>query len=233
MTSVPVLELYSSIECPFAYLAIYRLRQAWPAYAGRIKLAWRALSLEYINKVGNSHPLFEAELKIIRQIEPSIPMQSWSRPVWDWPVTLWPAFEALACAQAQSPDAAFAASWALRHAYFAESRNIALRHELMAVAERVAQEAPLDLERFAHDWDSGRYKPAVLSESRRGWHELKVDGSPTFVLPDGRQVSNPAVGDIDFDEASYTLRSYQPYEGNPLALIRRVLDDVIRSQTAV
>src|SRR5688572_25481368 len=99
---LPTLELYSSVECPFAYLAIYRLRQVWPSYAGRIRLVWRALSLEYVNSTGNSRPLFEAELSLVRRIEPGLPGRSWSRPEWDWPVTMWPAFEALACAQAQS-----------------------------------------------------------------------------------------------------------------------------------
>lgn len=226
---LPVLELYSSIECPFAYLAIYRLRQVWPAYAGRVQVVWRALSLEHVNKVGNSRPLFEAELKVIQQIEPSIPGHSWSRREWDWPVTLWPAFEALACAQAQNHDAAFAMSWALRYGYFVESRNIALRHEILAIAEQVAQETPLDLARFTRDWDSGRHKETVLAESRKGWHELKVDGSPTFVLPDGRQISNPAIGDIDFDESTYILQSYKPYEGDPLDAIRGLLDDVVHS----
>jgi hypothetical protein len=69
---LPTLELYSSIECPFAYLAIYRLRKVWPDYRDRLHLTWRALSLEFVNQVGNSHPLFEAEIKLIQQIEPSI-----------------------------------------------------------------------------------------------------------------------------------------------------------------
>jgi predicted DsbA family dithiol-disulfide isomerase len=222
---IPNIELYSSIECSFAYLAVHRLRQVWPSYAGRVQLVWRALSLEYVNRVPNSRPLFEAELTLFGQIDASLPMRSWVRPEWDWPVTLWPAFEALACAQAQGSDAAWAMSWALRHAYFAESRTIALRHELLAITEQVAQEAPLDLALFVDDWDSGRYKGAVLAESRRGWHELKVDGSPTFVLPDDRQVSNPAVGEIDFDEATSTLRSYIPYEGDPLDVFRSLLDE--------
>jgi predicted DsbA family dithiol-disulfide isomerase len=71
---------------------------------------------------------------------------------------MWPAFEALACAQAQNGEAAFAMSWALRYAFFTESRNIALRGELLAIAQAVAQETSLDLARFEADWDSGRYK---------------------------------------------------------------------------
>jgi predicted DsbA family dithiol-disulfide isomerase len=223
----PTIEIYSDIHCPWTYLAIYRLRLVWPEYAGRVRLAWRALSLEYINRQGAPKPLLEVELDLIRTIEPRLPIQPWRRPEWQWPVTFWPAFEALACAQAQSHDAAYALSWALRHAFFAESRSPALRHELLAIAEGVAAEARLDLARFEEDWDSGRHKAGVIADSRRGWHTLKVGGSPTFVLPNGRQISGPASGDADIDEERAVVRGYTPYEGDPLAAFRALLDEAI------
>jgi predicted DsbA family dithiol-disulfide isomerase len=225
--SPPTIELYSSLECPYAYLAIYRLRQIWPEYAGRVQVIWRALSLEYINQTSVSKPTHDAELPLFAQIEPALPMQPWSRPDWQWPVTMWPAFEALACAQAQSHEAAFIMSWALRYAYFAQSCNLSLRHELLAVAQQVAAEGKLDLARFEQDWDRGHYKGNVIAESRRGWHELKVNGSATFVLPDGSQVTNPALGEVDFDEQNSVLRSYTPYTGDPLAVFREILEVAI------
>lgn len=222
-----MIEIYSSIECPFAYLAVYRLRRVWPEYAGRVQVAWRALSLEYINGRGPSRPVIELELDLFRQMEPGLPVQQWSRAAWEWPATMWPAFEALACAQAQSADAGMAMSWALRHAFFAESRNIALRGELLAIAQEVAAETPLDLHRFEADWDGGRYKGTVIADSRRGWHDLKVRGSPTCVLHDGRQVSDLATGDIDIDEGRAVLLHHTPFEGDPLAVYRRLLDAAV------
>jgi predicted DsbA family dithiol-disulfide isomerase len=230
--TLPILELYGSIECPFAYLATYRLRRVWPTYAGRLQLTWRALALEYVNNQGNSRPFFEAILELFPQIEPDLPLHPWSRPAWDWPVTLWPAFEALACVQAQSQDAALLMSWTLRHAYFAENRNIALRHELFAIAEQVARETPLNLPQFMQDWDNGRYKHTILADSHCGWHELKLDGSATFVLPNGRTVTNPAIGAIDFDASTQTLRGYTPYAGDPLMVIRGLLDEAIERTPA-
>ena len=214
--TLPIIEIYSSIECPYAYLATYRLRQIWPEYTGRVQLVWRALALEYLNKASVSKPTHDAELGFFPQIEPALPLQPWTRPEWEWPVTMWPAFEALTCAQAQSHDAAFAMSWAVRHAFFAEGRSPAMRHELLAIAAKVAAEVNLDLAQFEEDWDNGRYKSSVITESRRGWHDLKVNGSATFVLPDGRQLTNPAIGEVDFDEANSILRSYTPYAGDPL-----------------
>ena len=218
-------ELFGSLDCPYAYLATFRLRQLWSEYAGRIEIVWRPLSLEYVNERAVTRPLIDAERELFERIEPDLPYHRWSAPDWEWPTTMWPAFEALACAQAQNSQAAFAMSWALRHGFYAESRNIALRHELLAVAQAVSQQASLDTERFEKDWDGGRYKESVIEDSRRGWHELEVEGSVTFVLPDGRRVTNPGIGEIDFDEEKYVLRSYQPYAGDPLQAYRELLDE--------
>jgi predicted DsbA family dithiol-disulfide isomerase len=218
-----VIEIYSSLDCPYGYLAAYRLQQLWPEYDGRLQLVWRALPLEYINERGAPRPLYEAERELFALIEPALPFQPWARPEWDWPATMWPAYEALACAQAQNNEAARLMSWRLRHGFFAESRNLALRHELMAVARQVAAEAPLELDRFVDDWDHGRYKQSVIDDARQGWHALKVNGSATLVLPDGRQVTNPAIGQVDFDEESYAVRGYTAYEGDPLATYRDLM----------
>ena len=98
-------------------------------------------------------------------------------------------------------------SWALRTAFFAEGRNLALRHELLLVAAQVAKISPLDLDRFTLDWDTGRYKETVLTESQRGWHTLKLDGSATLVLPDGRAFTNPATHSPEGSDPLEELRS--------------------------
>jgi hypothetical protein len=64
----------------------------------------------------------------------------------------------------------------------------------------------------------------VIADSRRGWHDLQVGGSPTFVLPDGRQIANPAAGDADIDEERGIVRGYTPYDGDPLAVFRGLLE---------
>jgi hypothetical protein len=111
----------------------------------------------------------------------------------------------------------------LRNAYFARGSNLALRHELFEIAERAAGQGGLDLERFQRDWDSGRFKSQVLAESSKGWEELKLEGSATFVLPEGRRITNPAVGDIDFNEQKFLLHSYVPYPADPRQAYRELL----------
>jgi predicted DsbA family dithiol-disulfide isomerase len=229
MNTLPILEIYSSLECPFAYLATYRLRQVWPEYAGRVQIVWRSLSLEYINNEIPSKPGHEAEMALLKRIEPELPQQPWPRPAWEWPVTFWPAFEALACAQAQGPTAAFEMSWALRHAFFAEGRCLSLRHEILAVIQPLAEREVFNLARFVVDWDSGRYKGNVVAESRRGWNDIKLKGSPTFLLPSGRQVYNLAVGEVRMDQVNHAVRGYTPYSGDPLTAYRELLETVART----
>jgi hypothetical protein len=105
------LEIYSSMECPYAYLATYRLRQLRDEFAGRVQVVWRALSLEYVNRQSYAKPLRDAEMELFARIEPALPFHPWARSDWEWPVTFWPAFESLACAQAQGSEAAFEMSW--------------------------------------------------------------------------------------------------------------------------
>lgn len=221
--SRPSVEVYGSMDCPYTYLATYRLRRLWPRLEGRVKVVWRCLSLEYINKRPVVQPLISAERQLFAQIEPDLPYEPWAREDWDWPVTMWPAAEALACAQLQNAEAAMAMSWALRHAFFGQSRNIALRHEILAIAKEVAARAPLDVGQLKVDWDSGRMKPAVIGESRHGWRELNLEGSVTLMLPDGSRVTNPALGHIDFDEENYVLRGYEPFAGDPLQVYAQLL----------
>lgn len=226
---LPLLEIYSDIHCPWAYLANFRLRQIWPAYKGKLQLKWRALSLEFINEHGTPKDILEQETDLMQQqVEPNLPIQQWPTANWEWPVTIWPAFEALACAQAQGEAQAFEMSWALRYAFFAESRSISLRHELFAVAEQVAKIADLDVPRFKDDWDSGRYKIEVYQDSERGWHALKVKNSPTFVLPNSKQYSNPAAGEFKLDLKN-GHPSYTPPDREPLEVYREILDEASSS----
>ena len=229
--SLPTIDLYSDIHCPWAYLTVYRLRQIWPDYADRVQVVWRSLGLEYINERGTPKRILDPEMELMAQIEPDLPMQLWSRPDSEWPVTFWPAFEALASAQAQSHSAAFEMSWVLRRTFFGESRSPALRHELLAMAREVAATTDLDFDRFKDDWDNGRYKGTVVVDSRRGWRELRVEGSPTFVLTNGRQFPYPATGHADIDVKRGVVRQYTPYEGDWVPVYREMLEAAIATQS--
>jgi predicted DsbA family dithiol-disulfide isomerase len=74
-----------------------------------------------------------------------------------------------------------------------------MRHVLLALVEK----AGLDMTRFAEDFDSGVTKHQVLQEAQEGWEGLKVEGSPTFVLPSGEQISYPALPKVTLDEQQH------------------------------
>jgi predicted DsbA family dithiol-disulfide isomerase len=191
--------LYSDVHCPYAYLTAYRLRLLRDEYHGKITIVYKCLALEYVNKRATPKPILDNETPILMLEEPDIPYQPWHAALSEWPVTMWPAFEAIKCAERQGPDYASELDWAIRTAFFAESRCISMRHVLFALAEQ----AGLEMRRFAEDFDSGVTKRQVLQEAQEGWERLKVEGSPTFVLPTGQQVSYPALPQIQLDEARH------------------------------
>lgn len=195
MTSSPVIAMYADLACPYAYVSAYRLRQLRREIPERIVIAHKSLALEYVNREPTPKALLDAELPPLVREEPGIPYRSWQRPVSEWPVTMWPAFEAVKCAERQSLELADELDWALRVAFFAQSRCISLRHVLLDTAQSVG----LEMGRFAEDFDRGVTKYQVLAEAQEGWERLHVAGSPTFVLPSGKQISKVGLPEIVVD----------------------------------
>jgi predicted DsbA family dithiol-disulfide isomerase len=199
---LPTIELYSDVHCPWAYMALFRLRKIWPEYEGRVRIRFRALSLELKNKRPTPKPTLDQEALLMVRQEPDLPIQIWSRRNWEYVPTLLPAFEAVKAAAEQGDDAAWEYSWQLRRAFFFDSRTICMRWVLAEVAE----EAGLDVGQFLADWDSSRFREAVIAESYHGWEELKVPGSPTFVLPGGKQVPNPGAIGVEWGKRMQVKR---------------------------
>jgi protein-disulfide isomerase-like protein with CxxC motif len=82
-----------------------------------------------------------------------------------------------------------------------------MRHVLLDLAQDVG----LDMDRFTEDFDSGSTKRQVLHETRTGWEELKVEGSPTFVLPSGQQFSFLALPKVKLDRhQNYRAAALEP-----------------------
>ncbi len=195
MTAPIPIAMYADLACPYAYVSAYRLRKLRDEYRGTIVIEHKSLSLEYVNREPTPKPLLERELPYLVREEPGIPYQSWQREDSEWPVTMWPAFEAVKCAERQSLALADDLDWAIRVAFFAESRCISLRHVLLELAQQVG----LDEKRLADDFDRGVTKYQVLQEAQEGWERLRVDGSPTFVLPSGKRISSLGLPEITID----------------------------------
>lgn len=195
MTEPIPIAMYADLACPYAYVSAYRLRKLGEEYRGTVIIEHKSLALEYVNREPTPKSVLELELPVLVREEPDIPYRPWQRPESEWPVTMWPAFEAVKCAERQSLTLAGDLDWAIRVAFFAESRCISLRHVLFELAQQVG----LDMERFANDFDRGVTKYQVLQEAQEGWERLHVAGSPTFVLPSGKQISNVGLTEITID----------------------------------
>ena len=208
MVKTPVqIEMYSDLHCPYGYLTAFRLRKLRDEYKGKITILHRSLALEYINGRSTPKNIIEAETPILMLEELDIPYHPWHGPLTEWPVTMWPAFEAVKCAELQGPEAADELDWALRKAFFAESRCISMRHVLVELAEAVG----LDLVRFAEAFDSGVTKRQVLQDAQAGWDKLNVEGSPTFVLPSGEQLPYYALPKVKLDpKRNYCAKRVEP-----------------------
>lgn len=219
------LALYSDVHCPYAYVTAFRLRTLRDQYRGKVQIVHRSLALEYVNKQPTPKPILDTETPILMLEEPDIPYQPWHRPVSEWPVTMWPAFEAIKCAERQDMELAADLDWAIRQAFFADSRCISMRHVLLDLAEGIG----LDLARFVDDFDSGVSKRLVLQEAQDGWERLRVEGSPTFVLPDGEQRSYLGLPKVKLDrEQHYRVVSVTPAStgtDDRLAPLRQLLAD--------
>jgi predicted DsbA family dithiol-disulfide isomerase len=204
--------MYSDVHCPYAYLSAYRLRKLRDEYQGRIIIEHKSLALEYRNNQVTPKGVLDNETPVLMLDEADIPYQPWHQPLTEWPVTMWPAFEAIKCAERQSPELANDLDWAIRTAFFAESRCISMRYVLFDLAEKTG----VDMQRFAHDFDHGVTKHLVLQEAQEGWEHLRVPNSPTFVLSSGKQFSNPGQSLIKLDkEQHFRVVGIQPAPNAP------------------
>ncbi|MDE3228494.1 MAG: DsbA family protein [Chloroflexota bacterium] len=230
MSEVARVALYADLACPYAYIAAYRLRKLRDEYRGRVSIEHKSLALEYVNRQPTPKRVLDSECPLLMLEEPELAWEPWHAPLSEWPVTLWPAFEAVKCAERQDMTLADDLDWAIRTALFAESRCVSMRHVLLELAERVG----LAMDRFTQDFDSGQAKALVIAEAREGWERLKVPGSPTLVLPSGRQIGDAAdlgLPEVLVDEQGYGrvtgLRPAPCHGEDCLALYRGILDAAV------
>jgi predicted DsbA family dithiol-disulfide isomerase len=203
---------YSDLHCPYAYLSAYRLRTLRDEYQDKIAIDYKCLALEYMNKRPTPKIILDSETPFLMQEEPDIPYQPWHRDLTTWPVTMWPAFEAVKCAELQSWQLAAEMDWVIRVAFFHDSKCISMRSVLLELAEQVEG---LDIQRFTDDLDRGVTKYLVLQESQEGWEQLKVPSSPTLVLPDGRLLDHFALPAVELDgHQFFRVRSIVPAQLN-------------------
>jgi hypothetical protein len=150
-----------------------------------VSLRIRPFPLEVRDGEGPPRDILEQEWWLAAIQEPAATFAPY--PDHDWPTTTLPAFEAAWCAGRQGEDVLLDFDLRVRRAFFGEGRNIGRREVLLEIAE----EAGLDLPRFARDFAGGEGLPAVLEEARLGAERYRVRGTPTLMLADGTRLRHP------------------------------------------
>lgn len=197
---VGVLQVWSDLLCPFAHVALHGLRIAragLPAGspAAAVEIEHRIFPLELFN---GPHPRrgTDTEAVGLGQISPDAGFRVWTAADDQYPHTVLLAAEAVLAAGAQSRAAGAALDAALRSAFWTHSRSIAHRQVILDIAQDVARNRSvgpvLDLTELAAALDTGRHRADLMRDFALAQTDA-IDGSPTFVLPDGSVVTNPGI----------------------------------------
>ncbi|HEX2040214.1 MAG TPA: DsbA family protein [Acidimicrobiales bacterium] len=183
--------VWSDLTCPWATLAVHRLHgaRARLGSAERVRLDHRAFPLELFNEQPTPRRVLAAEVPVVGARAPELGWQVWRAPESEWPVTVLLAMEGVQAAKEQGLEASEQLDYALRQAFFAESRCISMRHVVLDVAARCPA---VDVEMLRKALDDGRARRTVIEQREQAERE-GVKGSPHVFLHDGGDVHNPGV----------------------------------------
>jgi predicted DsbA family dithiol-disulfide isomerase len=229
MTEIDVrpgtVRVFTDVACGWAMISLTRFYRARARLGldDEVRVDFGLFLLEDINRLPIPKRFLDAEIPVIGALEPGVRFQMWQGLPSNWPVTTLLANEAVHAAKRQSLRASEQLDYALRTAFFCDSRCISMRHVVLDVAAHCDQ---VDLKALDHALDEG----LVRAEMMRGYHEHveQVQGSPHFFLADGTDVHNPGVtfhwiGDpgkgfpyVDSDDPTVVDRLVRQAAGQPV-----------------
>jgi predicted DsbA family dithiol-disulfide isomerase len=189
--------VFGDIACPWATLAVERFHRSRDRLGADVTLVHRAFPLELVNGRATPKPTLDAEVEVLRAVEPGV-FRPWSAEPWEWPVSTLLAMEAV-------KEGGQALDRALRLALFRDSRCVSLRTTILEVA---AATDGVDAERVATALDDGRHRSAVMRDFDVASTDL-VQGSPHVFLPNGTDVHNPGV-ELHVDDGTPVIDADDP-----------------------
>ncbi|RNL80748.1 DsbA family oxidoreductase [Halostreptopolyspora alba] len=213
MTTVTV---WSDIHCPWAAVAVHRMREARHADGASVLFDQRPWPLELVNGQGIPYDIVSVEAAVLANHEPDLfgAFSADSRPS-----TSMPAFELIAAARrVQGTRAAEDVDYHVRRAFFRDGVDISIRSGLRRVLENAAEAHPhLAVEDILGAWDNEPVRADVLADYRRST-ELPIQGSPQVFWPDGTTSHNPGMTDHEWVRGIPRIRTADPEA--PLRLLR-------------
>ncbi len=203
--------IYSDVHCPWATVAVHRLRRARDEHDLDVVFDQRAWPLEWVNERGTPRHIVEPEAAVLANHEEEL----FSRFAGgSWPSTFLPAFELVAAARrAFGLRAAEEVDYQLRLRFFRHSADVSLRHQLRASLEAVAaavdQRFSFDADTVMRVWETEPVRADVIADFERS-KELPVAGSPQVFWPDGSTTHNPGFVDHEFVRGIPRVRATDP-----------------------
>ena len=190
------IQFWSDLLCPFAHVAVHRLRQARERLGLPVRLDHHVFPLELFN---GPHPRrgTDTEAVGLGQVAPEAGFRVWTAADDLYPHTVLLAAEVVLAAKAQWLGAAEALDVALRRAFWSQSRSIGHRQVVLDVAAEAAEAAPspaewIDVDALAEALDSGRHRRDLTADFVVARTDA-IPGSPTLRLPGGATVTNPGL----------------------------------------
>jgi predicted DsbA family dithiol-disulfide isomerase len=184
-------DVWSDIHCPWAYVAVHRLRRARDAHGLDVVFAPRAWPLEWVNGRGTPRAVVTTETAVLAGHEPEL-FTAYTGD--SWPSTFLPAFELVAAARRlYGVRAAEDVDFALRLAFFRDGVDVSIRAGLavaLVIASGLnANVVPADAE---DAWLRTNPRADVLEDFRTSGG-LPIQGSPQIFWPDGSTTHNPGM----------------------------------------
>ena len=183
--------LFSDITCPWSHSAVHRWRaeRARRELEDEVFLDLRCFPLELFNRRPTPKRILDAEIPVAGSLSPEAGWQMWAGAAFDYPVSSLLAMEAVHAARDQSAKAAEELDLALRRAFFEDSRNISLHHEIIVIAR---ERRGVDEQAVEEALESGRARRRVFDDYRAAQKD-EIKGSPHFFLEGGGNWHNPGV----------------------------------------
>jgi predicted DsbA family dithiol-disulfide isomerase len=208
-------DVWSDIHCPWALIAVHRLRTARDEHGLDVVFVPRAWPLEWVNHRGTPRDIVTVETAALASHEPGL-FTTYTDA--SWPSTFLPAFELVAAARlVHGMRAAEDVDYALRLAFFRDSKDVSIKagleHALLLAGELNPN---LQRDEIMNAWLRENPRSDVADDFETS-ASLPIQGSPQIFWPDGSTTHNPGmtdhfwrdgivhIGHADADEAERLL----------------------------
>jgi len=208
-------EIWSDIHCPWALIAVHRLRRARERLGADVVFVPRAWPLEWVNDRGTPRDIVSVEVAALASHEPDV-FNRFSGE--SWPSTFLPAFELVAAAaRTGGAELAEHVDYALRIAFFRDSVDVSIEAGLRQALDIAREYDPGgDLAAVLHTWRTDNVRADVVRDFRDS-RDVAIQGSPQIVRPDGTSVHNPGMTDHHWRGDLLRIGSVDP--GEPERLV--------------